>query len=193
MPTPPVIDETITPTGTALALVATSSSGTLGLRAFPLDVSCADEGNGRLTAAHASGDTGEVEVLVDDGSAGKLTFGNSLDKDLPAATHSVEVTLDKTPIVDPTDISVGAQKNRLVFVVGNIVGKSVTPVVPLLGELKVSTCEAQTTATTAVTTTTAAPATSVPMGANASNAGANASNAGAAASNLGGAPLSISG
>ena len=145
----PLITADVAPTGAAVALAATSSGGTLGLTAFPLNVSCTDEGNGRLTAAHASGDTGEVVVSVAGDAAGNLTFGNSLDAELPAQSYSVEVTLGGTPVVGPADIPVTAQNNQLVFVVGNIAGGTPTPVVPLLNEIPVPTCEPATTTTTA--------------------------------------------
>jgi hypothetical protein len=160
-PGAPLITADVTPTGAAVALVANSQTNSpdsdYSLTAFPLDVDCADEGNGRLTAAHASADTGEVAVLVAGNPAGNLTFGNSLDADLAADAYSVEVTLGGSPVVGPTDIPVNAQNNQLVFVVGNI-GDPATPVVPLLEEIPIPTCVPDTT------TTTAAPATAPTAG-----------------------------
>lgn len=150
-----LITQDVTPSGAAVAVVATSSGGTAALTPFALNVDCSDAGNGRLTAAHASGDTGEVDVLVDGNSAGTLTFGNSLDADVPAGTYPVEVQLGGAPVVGPADIDVTAQNNTLVFVVGNI-GDPATPVVPLIGGVALAECEAPVDPTT-TTTTPAAP------------------------------------
>lgn len=178
-----LIDTDVTPEGAAVALTASSVDGELGLSAVALDTECTDEGVGRLTAVHASGDTGEVDVLVDDESVGQLDFGESLDADLPAETYSVQVNLGETPVVGPADIPVAAQTNQLVFVVGNIAGAEPTPVVPLLGSFTVDTCEETTTTTSTPedTTTSTVPATS-PGGVD--NAGVGSAGA---------APLSITG
>jgi hypothetical protein len=185
-PGSPLITADVTPTGAAVALVANAATNSpdsdYSLTAFPLDASCTDAGNGRLTAAHASADTGEVAVLVAGEPAGNLTFGNSLAAELAAGTYSVEVTLGGNPVVGPADIPVSAQNNQLVFVVGNI-GQD-TPVVPLLREIPVPTCEPDTTTTTAPsTTTTTQPSTAGPSSAAPS----------AAAPQRGGAPLAITG
>ena len=173
-----LINQDVTPTGGAVALVATSAGGDLALTAFPLDDACSAEGSGRLTAAHASGDTGEVSVLVAGDPVGNLTFGNSLDADLPAADYPVQVDLGGTPVVGPADIPVTAQSNTLVFVVGNIAGATPTPVVPIVGADALETCPSTTTTAPA---TTAAPPTTAPA----------APSAPAPAS--GGAPLAITG
>lgn len=149
----PLFTAVVTPEGAAVALVATSSNEELGLTPFPLNVECADEGNGRLTAAHASGDTPDVDVLVGGEAVGSLAFGESLEADLPADTYPVEVQLGGNPVVGPAEIPVGAQTNQLVFVVGNIPLDGATPVVPLLDAIPIPTCEPETTTTT---TTTAA-------------------------------------
>ncbi len=115
-----VIDQDVTPSGAAVALVATSAAGTLALTPYALDAACTDAGEGRLTALHASGDTPSVDVLVNGDTVDALTFGESLDANLPADTYSVQVDLSGTPVVGPADIPVAAQANTLVFVVGNI-------------------------------------------------------------------------
>lgn len=172
----PLIDQNVTPTGDAVALVATSAGGTLALTPFPLDVSCSEEG-GRLTAAHASGDTPEVSVLVAGDPVGNLTFGNSLDANLPASTYEVAVNLGEATVVGPADIPVEAGENTLVFVVGNIAGDTNTPVVPLVGSASNADCPTTTTTTPATPTTTPAAA---PAGAS-------------TAPQAGGAPIGITG
>ncbi|MCP4435984.1 MAG: DUF4397 domain-containing protein [Actinomycetia bacterium] len=169
-----LITQSVTPTGGAVALVATSAANTLALTPYPLNSDCVDEGSGRLTAAHASGDTPEVTVLVAGDPVGNLTFGNSLDADLPAASYDVQVNLGDTAVVGPASIPVAAQANTLVFVVGNIAGDDgSTPVVPLVGEDQLEQCETTTTTTTAGdTTTTVAPAPSAVAPATATQSGA---------------------
>lgn len=169
-----LIDQAVSPSGAAVALVATSAAGELALTPFALDVTCTPEGSGRLTAAHASGDTPQVSVVVDGAPAGNLTFGNSLSAVLSAGSPSVQVNLGETAVVPATDVPVAAQTNRLVFVVGNIAGEGSTPVVALLGEVPVTAC-ATTTTTTVPGTTTTVPA------------------AGATGAGQTGAPISFSG
>ncbi|MGI9577941.1 MAG: hypothetical protein ACR2OH_07070 [Microthrixaceae bacterium] len=175
-----LINQDVTPSGDAVAVVATSASDVLALTAFPLNAACSEEGNGRLTAAHASGDTPEVEVLVAGSAAGNLSFGGSLNADLPAADYSVQVDLASTPVVGPADIPVNAQANTLVFVVGNI-GAGPTPVVPLVGEAALDTCP--------TTTTTVAPTTTTPG----ADPAAPPSGQAPVGSQSGGAPLAITG
>ena len=79
----PSIAQEVTPSGAAVAVVATSAGGTLALTPFELNARCSDAGNGRLTGLHASAATGEVDVLVGGASAGLLSFGESLDADVP--------------------------------------------------------------------------------------------------------------
>ena len=122
-----LITQEVTPSGAAVAVVATSAAGTLALTPFELNAECSDAGNGRLTGAHASGDTPEVDVLVGGASAGLLTFGQSLDADVPAGDYPVEVQLGGATVVGPADIPVTAQNNTLVFVVGNIAGDTTHP------------------------------------------------------------------
>ncbi len=159
------IAQEVTPSGAAVAVVATSAGGTLALTPFELNAECSDAGNGRLTGAHASGDTPEVDVLVGGASVGTLTFGDSLDADVPAGEYPVEVQLGGTPVVGPADIPVAAQNNTLVFVVGNIAGEPATPVVPLIGDQALGECETPVDPTTTTTAGagagTATPATPV--------------------------------
>ncbi len=151
-----VIDQDVTPSGAAVALVATSAGGTLALTPFELDAACTDAGEGRLTALHASGDTPAVDVLVNGETVDALTFGESLDANLPAATYSVQVDVSGTAVVGPADIPVAAQANTLVFVVGNIPIQGgtnpETPVVPLIGDFTLAECEQPAVPTTSTPT-----------------------------------------
>jgi len=131
----PIIDEEVTPEGAAAALVAVSQDGTLGLLAAELNVTCAGEGEGRLTAVHASGDTGPVDVLVDGETLGTVAFATEttgLSAPLPAGAYEVEVRPEgeEDPVVGPAEVPVAAGENTVVFVVGNITGD--TPVVPII-------------------------------------------------------------
>ena len=75
-----VLEQTVTPDGVAMALVAASPpSDSLEpeLAAFPLNVACFKAGQGSLTAAHAAA-APEVDVQIDGASAGALTYGKSL-------------------------------------------------------------------------------------------------------------------
>ncbi len=158
-----IIDQDIAsvPAGT-VALVATGGPAS-GLELLPiaLDTECADPGTGRLTAAHAA-NAGEVDVLAGGASAGLLTYGQTLDADLPAGTVAVQVDLSAGgTIVPSTDIPITAEVNRIVYVVGNQNVQGVTPVVPLVQDLAIPACEVATPPTTAPPPPPAPPAVAV--------------------------------
>lgn len=153
-----IIDQTIdsVPAGT-VALVATSMGQELSpeLVPIPLNTECVDPGTGRLTGAHVA-NAGPVTVKVNGGSAGEISYGQSLDADLPAGTVQVEVT---SPVnFGPAPVEVLEANNRIVYVVGNQPGLngmnpdsagptaevSATPVVVLIQDLPLETCETPT-------------------------------------------------
>ena len=152
-----VIDQTIptVPAGT-VALVATAGPESKGpeLTPYVLNTDCVDPGNGRLTGAHAA-NAGTVEVLVNGSPVGQLAYGQLLDADLPAGTVKVQVDLSGSPIVAETDVEVLEANNRVIYVVGNQpIANGVepgsaepeapvanTPVVPLVQDLPLDTCE----------------------------------------------------
>ena len=156
------------PAGT-VAAVATQGPDSQAPEILPvaLDAACADPGNGRLTGVHAAS-APSVDVLVNAGAAGSLVFGEDLTADLPADTYSVQVDLTATPIVGPADIPVTDGNNTIVYVVGNLPGDAgSTPVVPLVQNLAIPTCEVDvapttTTPTTAPTTPAATPVAAQP-------------------------------
>ena len=156
-----LIDQTLAsvPAGT-VAVIATVDppSQVRLLEILALDVACADAGNGRLTGAHFA-NAGSVDVLVNGGAAGSLVYGEDLTADLPAATYSVQVDLGATPIVGPANIPVTAGNNTIVYVVGNQETEGNTPVVPLIQNLAIPTCEAGVSPTTTPPPPTTTPPT----------------------------------
>jgi len=141
-PADALINQDVTPTGAAMALVATSPPGDVvdpELAVFPLDVACIKAGQGRLTGAHAAA-APEVVVQVNGASAGSLTYGKSLSASLPAATYSVAVLLDGSPILGPTDVAVADGVLTAVFVVGNLPGEGATPVVAIPLDVDLTVC-----------------------------------------------------
>ncbi len=155
----PVIDQTIAsvPAGT-VAAIATQRPDSQAPEILPvaLDAECAVADSGRLTGVHAA-NAPSVDVLVNTAPAGSLVFGEDLAADLPAATYSVQVDLGGNPIVGPADIPVTVGNNTIVYVVGNLPGDGgSTPVVPLVQNLAIDTCEPAVSPTTVTPQTPAA-------------------------------------
>lgn len=156
-----ILDQTVTIEAGTVALVATSqeSPPPPDLKQYVLDTDCVDPGYGRLTAAHAA-NAGQVDVLLDGGPAGQIDYGELLDTDRPAGP--VNLRVDLTPsgptVVGPEDIEVVEANNRVVYVVGNqpVVNSAGpdsagpaaevgnTPVVALIQDLPLDTCETPT-------------------------------------------------
>lgn len=138
-----VIEQTVTVPDVPVVLVATGAgSGDLDLSGeddfqltpFALDLECAEDGDGRLTAIHASAETGEVSVEVNGAEVDTLEFGDSLTADLEAETYSVEVPA----VVGPVDIEVTEENHTLVVVVGNIDGSDPSAIVV---DIEIGACE----------------------------------------------------
>lgn len=164
-----IITQDVTVPGGPAALVATGNGdGGFQLTPFELDLDCAEDGQGRLSAFHASADTGTVDVEVAGSSVGQLSFTESIAADVPAGTYPVTVLLDGSPVVGPdAEVPVEDGVNTLVFVVGNI--DEDTEVVPVVELVEVGTCDAPTPETTVVdggpTGPGTQPGTAVPGGA----------------------------
>jgi hypothetical protein len=161
------IDEDVTPTGAAVALVATFEvigpppAGSQ-LATIPLDVDCTEAGQGRVTAAHTA-NAGEVDVVAtiagNEVVVDTLAFGEEFTAELPVGTYPVTVKLagTDTVIAGPLDVPVEEGTYLAAFVVGRLPAERVTPVVVLTEVNEVGVCEEPTT----TTTTTAAPTTTV--------------------------------
>lgn len=153
-----VIDQTIAsvPAGT-VAAIATQGPASQAPEILPvvLDAESAVADSGRLTGVHAA-NAPSVDALVNTAAAGSLVYGEDLTADLPADTYSVQVNLGATPIVGPADIPVTAGNNTIVYVVGNQPGDEATPVVPLVQNLAIPTCEVAIAPTTTTPQTPAA-------------------------------------
>jgi len=136
-----IIDQTVTVPGGPVALVATGDGdGGYQLTPFPIDLDCADPGNGRLSAFHASADTGEVTVEVGGAPVGSLAFGQDFSAEVPEGTYPVTVLLGETAVVGPdAEIPVSEGANTLAFVTGNISGD--TPVVAIVEGVDIGVCD----------------------------------------------------
>lgn len=141
--------------GDAAAVVITSLGDDSALVLGELDVSCTEPGEGRHAVLQTSGDTGEVDVLVDGESVGTASFPDGVVADVPAGTYSVEVTEADAAIVGPLDQVVDPQQLELMFIVGNVDGDS--PIVPLFHDIEVELCVSPTTTTTVPVPTTVVP------------------------------------
>jgi hypothetical protein len=91
-----VIDQTVTPEGAAVALVATGNDEGVRfvpeLLPIPLDVSCVDAGTGRAVAVHsANAPTVDVVNTDLDTSVGIISYGERISGSLPAGTYGIEV------------------------------------------------------------------------------------------------------
>ena len=81
-----VLDQAVTPTGAAVALVATSNGPRLDpeLLPFPIDLSCVDPGNGGAVAAHAANAPLVDVVNTTLGfSVGEISYGEQIVGQLP--------------------------------------------------------------------------------------------------------------
>jgi hypothetical protein len=91
-----VIDQTVTPEGAAVALVATDNDEGVRfapeLLPIPLDVSCVDAGTGRAVAVHsANAPTVDVVNTDLDASVGIISYGEQISGSLPVGTYGIEV------------------------------------------------------------------------------------------------------
>ncbi len=167
-----LFDTAVTPTGAAVALVATSNNGEdeldPELLPIPLDVSCVDPGNGGAVAAHAANAPRVDVVNTTLGfSIGEISYGEQIAGQLPAGDYDIEVFVvgESTPVADYT-APVTAGNTTIGYAVGNQPGDGPgTPIVFITQVIPVGTCEAPTTTTTAPPATAppaAAPATAQP-------------------------------
>lgn len=161
-----LVNDDLTPSGTALALVITAPDDggdpAPELTPFSLDLECSDPGEGRITVAHASGDTPTVEVLVDDVSEGSIDFGETLFSTQEAGTVSIQVDDTGGTVAGPVDVDFTAQTARMLYLVGNVAEATATPTLLITQELDIEACATPTTTTTTTTTTTVVPTTAVP-------------------------------
>jgi hypothetical protein len=159
----PLIDQSVTPSGAAVAVVATSNGEQLDpeLLPIPLDVDCVDAGSGRAVAVHAA-NAPEVDVVNTDLgiSVGTISYGEQISGQLPAGTYGIEVFVvgDPTDPVLEFDIEVAEGTVTAGIAVGGqpAEGEGTTPVLILPLVIPVDTC---TTPTTAAPPTTATPTT----------------------------------
>ncbi len=89
-----LIDQTVTPGGAAVALVATANGEQFvpELLPVPLDVSCVDAGTGRAVAVHAANAPTVDVVNTDLGvSVGTISYGEQISGPLPVGTYGIEV------------------------------------------------------------------------------------------------------
>lgn len=133
----PLISQSVTvPMSPVVALVATSGPGTFKplLWAYGLQVAtpagCEQAvtdrlspqavvpPDARLQAAHAAA-ADQVDVLVNDTSVGQLIYGEIISQDVVAGTYKVQVNLNGTAIVGPTDVTLAACQGKVLYVVGN--------------------------------------------------------------------------
>jgi hypothetical protein len=162
-PTTALIDQSVTPSGAAVAVVATSNGEQLDpeLLPIPLDVDCVDAGSGRAVAVHAA-NAPEVDVVNTDLgiSVGTISYGEQISGQLPAGTYGIEVFVvgDPTDPVLEFDIEVAEGTVTAGIAVGGqpAEGEGTTPVLILPLVIPVDTC---TTPTTAAPPTTATPTT----------------------------------
>ena len=141
-----LIDQTVTPDGAAMALVAASPPGDAlapELAAFPLNVACFKAGQGSLTAAHASmGDP--VDVLIDGTSIGTISYGESVTKALAAGNHQIDVPLASggPSQVPPATVSVTAGVATVFFGVGflPLPDESISPVTVIALDIDLVAC-----------------------------------------------------
>ena len=162
----PLIDQTVTPEGDAVALVATGNGEPFvpELLPIPLDVSCVDAGSGRAVAVH-SANAPTVDVVNTDlgRSVGTFSYGEQISGPLPVGTYGIEVyVVDGPP--DPAlsfDFTVTEAEASIGYAVGGIPVDAPEPVAsPFLlipQTIAVGTCAAP--ATTAPPTATPAPPT----------------------------------
>jgi hypothetical protein len=138
-----IIDQTIdsVPAG-RVALVATAGPSSQGFELLPvtIDVECIFPGDGRLRAVHAA-NAGTVDLLINGGSAGPISYGESLAANFAPDTYSVQVNLAGNPILGPADITVKEATSTTVYVVGNQPGEGDTPVVAIIQETVQPVCE----------------------------------------------------
>ncbi len=171
----PLIDQTVTPEGAAVALVATGNGEPFvpELLPIPLDVACVDAGSGRAVAVH-SANAPTVDVINTDlgRSVGTFSYGEQISGPLPVGTYGIEVFVVDGP-TEPAlsfDFSVTEGDDSIGYAVGGIPIDSpepvASPIVLIPQTIEVGTCAAPvtpapTTATSAPPATVA-PATAVP-------------------------------
>lgn len=140
----PLIEQTVTVPASAAMLVATvDEEENAVLEAYPVDTDCTEDDNGRLSAYHATGAVGTVDLVVAGEPVDDLSFPQSLIVDVPAGDYPVEVLEGEETLVDTT-LTVTAAENLLVVVVGGIAGEGTSPVVALVQDIEVGTCDTPT-------------------------------------------------
>jgi hypothetical protein len=152
-PAAALIDQAVTPTGTAVALVATSFGDQLSpeLLPIPLDLSCVDPGSGGAVAVHAA-NAPEVDVVNTTlgVSVGTISYGEQIAGQLPVGSYDVEVYIvggSPDPVMAfPITTSEGA--TTIGYAVGNQPGEGSTPLVIIPQVIDVGTCAPATTTTT---------------------------------------------
>ena len=165
----PLIDQTVTPTGAAVGLVATAFGNPLvpELLPFPIDLSCVDPGNGGAVAAHAANAPLVDVVNTTLGfSVGEISYGEQIVGQLPAGDYDIEVFVvggDPEPVAAFT-VPVTEGNTTIGYAVGNQPGEGPgTPIVFIPQVIPVSTCEAPpTTAAPTTAPPAATPATAQP-------------------------------
>ena len=164
----PLIDQTVTPEGAAVALVATGNGEPFvpELLPIPLDVACVDAGSGRAVAVH-SANAPTVDVINTDlgRSVGTFSYGEQISGPLPVGTYGIEVFVVDGP-TEPAlsfDFSVTEGDDSIGYAVGGIPIDSpepvASPIVLIPQTIEVGTCAAP--ATPAPTTATSAPPATV--------------------------------
>ena len=123
------------------------------LAVFPNDVACTEPGTGRVTARHAAGVAGPVNVLANGTVVVPgLAPGTQADLDVPVGTYQIEVQLASdggTSILGPVPVEVTEGKNVTLTVIDPLEKDVRASVVPLV--LDVGTCAAPVVAEPAFT------------------------------------------
>lgn len=122
--------------------------------AFENDLSCVEDGDARVTAAHAAW-APEVDVLADGSPlAENLAFGESATADVPAGSYDVLVELasDGTDVLSLLDTELDDLHLTAVYVVGN--PQQDAPYSVIVDVIDLEPCPVDTTTTTTTTSTT---------------------------------------
>ena len=142
-----LIDQTVTPTGAAFSVVATSFGDQLSpeLIGGEIDTACVDPGLGVVQAVHAA-NAPEVDIFSTDldESLGTLAYDESLALELDAGTYGIEVYIVAEPpvlVLGPLDLPVTAETVTVGYAVGNQPAEGNTPVVLLTQVIPVEACE----------------------------------------------------
>jgi hypothetical protein len=154
----------VVPASGSITLVAaysgpdTATAGRPTVVGYTNDVSCVDEGDGRLGARHAA-TAPAVDVLVDGTVVlADVVWGAGADLTVPAGTYEVEIQLssDGTTVLGPVDVDVAEQELLVLYAVGNPQFEAAFDV--LVQSIELPACPPPPT----TTTTTAPPVTPEP-------------------------------